>query len=135
MAYLMDWTWGLVHCDLYTLPRPPAFLSAHITLSVKPLETHNEKQGVKASCREDADRMERSPLTHGVHDANRSFLSLSTALAFPVEDVVDDDDAELKFTQEAHRLKVFWVHETDFFIKRLRDKYPWPATEVCQLGR
>ena len=57
-------------------------------------------------------------------------FSFSTALAFPTDDVVDDDDAELKFKQEAHRLKVPWAKETDFFIKRLRDKYTWPRIPV-----
>lgn len=36
-----------------------------------------------------------------------------------MDDVVDDDDAELKFKQEAHRLKVPWANEADFFITRL----------------
>lgn len=62
-------------------------------------------------------------------------FSLCSALAFSTDDVVDDDDAELKFKQEAHRQKVPWANETDFFITRLRDRYTWPAAAVCQLAR
>ena len=76
--------------------------------------------------------MERSPLNRGVHNAIMFFIY--TALAFLMNDVVDDD-AELKFKQEAHRLNLPWANEADFFITRLRDRSTWPAAAVCQLAR
>lgn len=58
--------------------------------------------------------MEGSHLNSGVHNAGMSFLSsspsLSTAAAFPTDDVIASTRVELK--QEAYRLKMPWANET-----------------------